>query len=248
MIADAPYLADPGSGVSGLYNRARGTGKKAFTLIELLVVIGIIGVLTSILVPVVIGGIDGARKAACAASLRNMGTSMLTYRRENEDQLPVILNSTSSYTIWNGTDYLGFGKLVERGLVDINGLYCPASNKSKNELGMSNVNVPGENVKITYYQRGNVQGAPTIAGESQDNFKALLQDLESRNGVMKNHDDYVHWLTVSGNVNGREIPKEWEKWNSNYHVDNNKGGDSNDGTVKGSWSQLDYGTIEEIAP
>lgn len=51
----------------------------AFTLIELLIVIGILGVLVTILVPVVAGQIEEARRKSCAASLRNIGMKVREY-------------------------------------------------------------------------------------------------------------------------------------------------------------------------
>jgi prepilin-type N-terminal cleavage/methylation domain-containing protein/prepilin-type processing-associated H-X9-DG protein len=52
---------------------------KGFTLVELLVVITIIGMLIAILLPAVFGALESARKAQCAANLKQIGTACQAY-------------------------------------------------------------------------------------------------------------------------------------------------------------------------
>lgn len=60
----------------------------AFTLIELLVVISIIALLVSILLPSLFRAKELARRVACAASLRNLGTAMEYYVDQSKGILP----------------------------------------------------------------------------------------------------------------------------------------------------------------
>ena len=60
----------------------------AFTLIELLIVMAILGVLVTMLVPVVTGQIEEARRRSCAANLRAIGQKMVEYAHENKGRLP----------------------------------------------------------------------------------------------------------------------------------------------------------------
>jgi prepilin-type N-terminal cleavage/methylation domain-containing protein len=61
----------------------------AFTLIELLVVIGIIGILSSLLLPALSKGKQSAQSAACMGNLRQIGLTLEMYVQDNRDRLPV---------------------------------------------------------------------------------------------------------------------------------------------------------------
>ncbi len=57
--------------------------KSAFTLVELLVVVSIIGLLASLVVPAIQGGLAAARKAESANQLKQLGTLAVAYTTEN---------------------------------------------------------------------------------------------------------------------------------------------------------------------
>ena len=61
---------------------------KRFTLIELLVVIAIIGILASLLLPVLGRSRDKARSATCKSNLRQMGMAINMYAEDNNGILP----------------------------------------------------------------------------------------------------------------------------------------------------------------
>ncbi len=59
--------------------------KNGFTLIELLVVIAVIGILASLLLPVLSRSKDRARNASCLSNLRQWGVTWRIYADENHD-------------------------------------------------------------------------------------------------------------------------------------------------------------------
>ncbi|MDB5329960.1 MAG: epsG 2 [Phycisphaerales bacterium] len=62
--------------------------QRAFTLVELLVVIGIIGVLLTILIPVVSRARESSKQTQCMSNLRQLGNAVLSYAISNEDHYP----------------------------------------------------------------------------------------------------------------------------------------------------------------
>ncbi len=74
-------------------NRA---GKKGFTLIELLVVIAIIALLAGILLPVFSKARESARGSACLNNMKQMGTALALYQKDNDETFP------STYYYVNG--------------------------------------------------------------------------------------------------------------------------------------------------
>jgi len=65
------------------------TPRTGFTLIELLVVIAIIGILASLLLPVLSRGKSSAQSIVCIGNLRQMGIALTAYVQDNRDRLPV---------------------------------------------------------------------------------------------------------------------------------------------------------------
>ncbi|MGZ0656425.1 prepilin-type N-terminal cleavage/methylation domain-containing protein [Coraliomargarita sp. W4R53] len=62
--------------------------KSAFTLIELLVVLAVIGILASILIPVIGNVRSRAEMAECSTNLRSIGQGILMYATEHNGELP----------------------------------------------------------------------------------------------------------------------------------------------------------------
>src|SRR5436189_449194 len=78
--------------------------RKAFTLVELLVDIGIIGVLVSILMPVLSRVRESAGAVQCAANLRQFATARQLYANESKGvscpgRLPKVKGSASVYAL-----------------------------------------------------------------------------------------------------------------------------------------------------
>lgn len=63
--------------------------KKGFTLVELLVVIAIIALLVAILAPALSRVRGMAERVACAANLKGLGTAMVVYAADNDDEFPI---------------------------------------------------------------------------------------------------------------------------------------------------------------
>ena len=72
----------------GLSRRASGFSRAGFTLIELLVVVSIIALLMSILLPSLGKAKELANRAYCAANLRGLTQSLITYQ-EDFNSFPV---------------------------------------------------------------------------------------------------------------------------------------------------------------
>jgi prepilin-type N-terminal cleavage/methylation domain-containing protein/prepilin-type processing-associated H-X9-DG protein len=69
-----------------------------FTLTELLVVIGIIGILTSLLLPALTRAQSKAKDVACLSNLRQLGMAVMVYAGDHAERLPVAERIPSSPT------------------------------------------------------------------------------------------------------------------------------------------------------
>jgi prepilin-type N-terminal cleavage/methylation domain-containing protein len=63
--------------------------RRAFSLIELLVVTVIIGILASLLLPVLARGKRSAQSIVCISNLHQIGIALTAYSQENNNRLPV---------------------------------------------------------------------------------------------------------------------------------------------------------------
>src|SRR5262249_25880764 len=80
-------------------SRVTGKAKGGFTLIELLVVIAIIGILASMLLPVLSRSKSHAISIKCCSNLRQMGLAFLLYADDNNESLPDLYTKW-----WTGSD------------------------------------------------------------------------------------------------------------------------------------------------
>jgi prepilin-type N-terminal cleavage/methylation domain-containing protein len=110
----------------GMRNRGAGRG---FTLIELLVVIAIIAILAAILFPVFAQAREKARQASCQSNLKNLGTAMLLYANDYDEQLPLAAYATA------GAAFLTWHDLADPYVKNKLIWHCPSSAVKKTDQG-----------------------------------------------------------------------------------------------------------------
>jgi prepilin-type N-terminal cleavage/methylation domain-containing protein/prepilin-type processing-associated H-X9-DG protein len=102
------------------------TRRAAFTLIELLVVIAVIGVLASLLLPVLGKVKEAGRSAACLSNLHQIGVALQLYVDANNNRLPV-MRDRSADTNSAATNTLPSVEVVlKTELGNTNVLRCPS--------------------------------------------------------------------------------------------------------------------------
>ncbi len=83
---------------------------KGFTLIELLVVVAIIGMLAAFLIPAVSRAREGARRAACANNLRQIGYAWHMWLDDHNGCFPSNRPYPAPWNGWQGDIYLTFAR------------------------------------------------------------------------------------------------------------------------------------------
>ncbi len=151
---------------------ARTVLRAGFTLIELLTVIAIIGILASILIPVVGAVRDAARKSACTSNLRQVGIAIHMYASDNDENLPPVYRTASpfsTYWMWYGGQARNLGLLLEQGYVDSDEIFfCPGREVDAREaigyFSPINIAADGRRERSSFPAR-------TIAATSPANWK-----------------------------------------------------------------------------
>ena len=122
-VSDLPVSPPPirlGPGVTRPYQ------PRGFTLIELLVVIAVIGVLASLLLPVLGRVKEAGRSAACLSNLHQIGVALQLYVDANNNRLPV-MRDRSADTNSAATNTLPSVEVVlKTELGNTNVLRCPS--------------------------------------------------------------------------------------------------------------------------
>jgi prepilin-type N-terminal cleavage/methylation domain-containing protein len=101
--------------------------RNGFTLIELLVVIAIIGILASLLLPVLAAAKTRAKTMACVNNNKQIGLAMMLYAGDNGDSLPPLNESNfAGHTTKWWFVYLGNGVYLSSTASTNNIWRCPA--------------------------------------------------------------------------------------------------------------------------
>jgi prepilin-type N-terminal cleavage/methylation domain-containing protein len=97
--------------------------RHGFTLIELLVVIAIIAILAAILFPVFARAREKARQITCISNLKQLGTAVLMYAQDYDEDLPNNFAGKKDTNLWS--DLAGSG-LLDPYLKNKNIWFCPS--------------------------------------------------------------------------------------------------------------------------
>lgn len=139
-----------------------------FTLVELLVVIAILGILASLLLPVLATAKNAGKKAACLSNLRQLGFAIHLYANENEGFIPYGPKApaftspasfypstgapTSLLSLQNGTP-AGLGLLLERYLAgQPKVIFCPGADQAL-DADVELAKVGRQQAQGSYYYR-----------------------------------------------------------------------------------------------
>ncbi|HEU4753407.1 MAG TPA: prepilin-type N-terminal cleavage/methylation domain-containing protein [Armatimonadota bacterium] len=101
--------------------------RRGFTLIELLVVIAIIAILAAILFPVFAQAREKARQISCASNMRNLGTAVMLYAQDYDEQLPLAAYTTT------GFDFVVWHDLTDPYVRNKQIWHCPSSQVKKTD-------------------------------------------------------------------------------------------------------------------
>ena len=116
---------------------------RGFTLIELLVVIAIIAILAAILFPVFAQAREKARAISCLSNLKQIGTGMIMYTQDYDENLCPPFNGTT------GPNAMTWDRLVQPYIKNKQIITCPSDVFSPSVDVVNNRIVPG-NIKRSY--------------------------------------------------------------------------------------------------
>ncbi|MEO5804669.1 MAG: type II secretion system protein [Verrucomicrobiota bacterium] len=108
-----------------------------FTLIELLVVLVIIGILASLLLPVLSKAKEASRGAACLSNLHQIGLALQIYVSENNNRMPVMRDKSSDTNSIPTNTLPSVDVVLQNHLGNSNVMHCPSDQRFFLETGSS---------------------------------------------------------------------------------------------------------------
>ncbi|GIV18363.1 MAG: hypothetical protein KatS3mg023_0114 [Armatimonadota bacterium] len=102
--------------------------RNGFTLIELLVVIAIIAILAAILFPVFAQAREKARQSSCVSNMKNIGTAMLMYQQDYDEQFCPPMVGLGGSDRWDDT--MTWDRLIQPYMKNLAILTCPSDQYS----------------------------------------------------------------------------------------------------------------------
>jgi prepilin-type N-terminal cleavage/methylation domain-containing protein len=242
--------------------KPRNTRRRGFTLIELLVVIAIIGILASLLLPVLTAAKKKAQSAACLSNMHQLGLAFIMYAGDNSDQIIQYVDGPGGGFYWGPYYTLGESvqaaqQAVETALSGTNNplfpympnpktYHCPGDTRYKTR-------VPGNGWAFgSYSKTQNVAGdpwSPTATaywGCGQTYTKTTLIAAPSQTFIFCEDADsrgesrgtwVVTWILSRGSF-------QWSDPPAQYHVDQNTYGFSDGHSERHRWNNaaiISYG-------
>lgn len=176
--------------------------KKAFTLIELLVVIGIIGILSSILLPSLSRARLKAKAAVCLSNLKQQGVAYNMYvSEEGMIQAANVFNGHGDYPheSLNNINYI-------KPYVEIDSLFCPINSITKEDYEDPWVS---EYIYVAYPDRNGrkgEEGEHVIVSDVSFMSTAIINNGSAYTGFRS---DYFHQNTLwlDGSVKNLSLVK-----------------------------------------
>ncbi len=175
--------------------------QKGFTLVEMLVVIGIIGILSSILLPVILGQVEKARDAQCKSNLRQIGLGAFAFASDHRfypfDKPERQIKRSDE----RSSDHLEvLSRLYRSGyIMDTRLFFCPSSTDLAGEASPEPEGFKLEDGACSYTWRA---GLLAVAGKGNKATEVLAADRRAGDA---HHGRHVNVLYADGHVDRVEL-------------------------------------------
>lgn len=161
---------------------------RGFTLIELLVVIAIIAILAAILFPVFAQARDKARQASCISNCKQIGTAVMMYVQDYDEQMPMSRQSNASDA--GSSRIMPYSILIYPYVKNLAVYGCPSDSSRPNRAAAAwcpnEMRINGRDqqkrsmVPVAYMNGG---AGPNPAGIMSPNFGAPMADIPKPAGT-----------------------------------------------------------------
>ncbi len=182
-----------------------GKPRRFFTLVELMLVIGVLGVLVSLLLPLLNNAISHARELQCSDNLRQIHTAISTYADTGDGSYPVTygqLSTEAANRAWTAPGRSSMARLMDALGNDPAPLYCPTfwDAADPTHLGPpSSLYRPGASLKWGYNKfAGTLNTKPlTARRDYYSRYQDINRDLSTMDPGLR-HPGYLSVQRVNG--------------------------------------------------